>query len=59
MNYEEQHAKLLRWRENERGRRMLLRAVRGKESYQSGSMHVNESIDRRVDRCCIYNTREG
>lgn len=38
---------------------MLLRAVRGKESYQSGSMHVNESIDRWVDRCCIYNTGEG
>lgn len=22
-------------------------------------MHVNESIDRRADRCCIYNTGEG
>lgn len=26
------------------------------ESYQSGSMHVNEPIDRSADRCCIYNT---
>lgn len=25
-------------------------------SYQSGSMHVNESIDRGLDRYCIYNT---
>lgn len=29
------------------------------ESYQSGSMHVNESIDRGADRYCIYNTGEG
>lgn len=29
------------------------------ESYQSGSMHVNESIDRGLDRCCIYNTGKG
>lgn len=29
------------------------------ESYQSGSMHVNECIDREADRYCIYNTGEG
>ena len=56
INDVEQYVKLLRLRENERGGEGCYCKS---ESYQSGSMHVNESIDRRADRCCIYNTGEG
>lgn len=49
-----------REREAERGdRKRCYREGSEQESYQSGSMHSNEFIDRPADRFCIYNTWEG
>lgn len=56
MNDEEQYVALLR--KSKKGRKRE-RCYSEYQSYQSGSMHVNESIDRGADRCCIYNTGES
>lgn len=59
LNDVERYVKLLRRREKKGQRRDAIASSSEWESYQSGSMHVNEPIDRWADQCRIYNTREG
>lgn len=59
LNDVERYVKLLGWRQKKGQRRDAIASGSEWESYQSGSMHVNEPIDRRADQCRIYNTGEG